>query len=162
MERNGIVYFLYFCLSFLWPSSSQCIPSTVEMKLFLCLLGFSAVTFIGLVCSVFCSVFFCCLHFSSITSIVTAILKVSKYRKQNTKFSHPPKNQQRFDIFSPQWLNKKDKNSCVKSAPNNRFKSSSAFIFVLTTFQRLGPKHIQNFIVFLEDGRTWYFAFDIY
>ena len=27
---------------------------------------------------------------------ITAIVKVSKFRKQNTKFSHPPKNQQNF------------------------------------------------------------------
>ena len=32
------------------------------------------------------------------------LLKASKYRKQNTKFSHPPKNQQNFVHFLPQPL----------------------------------------------------------
>ena len=40
-------------------------------------------------------------------------LKVSKYRKQNTKFYHPPKNQQNFVHFfalaSKKWLKQKIK-----------------------------------------------------
>ena len=34
--------------------------------------------------------------------------------------------------------------------------------FVSTTFNRLGQKNVQNFVSFLEDSRTWYFAFDIF
>ena len=41
------------------------------------------------------------------------LLKVSKYRKQNTKFSYPPKNQQNFVHFfalaSKKWLKQKIK-----------------------------------------------------
>ena len=34
--------------------------------------------------------------------------------------------------------------------------------FVSTTFCRLEQKNVQNLVGFLEGGRTWYFAFDIY
>ena len=34
--------------------------------------------------------------------------------------------------------------------------------FVSTTFFQLGQKNVQNFVDFLEDGRTWYFAFKMY
>jgi hypothetical protein len=49
----------------------------------------------------------------------TAVLKVIKYRKQNTKFSHPPKNQQNFVHFFAQtsksgWIKKIKALYCFK------------------------------------------------
>ena len=38
----------------------------------------------------------------------------------------------------------------------------SGFIFCFNHFFKLGQKNVQNFVGFLEDGRTWYFAFEIY
>ena len=37
------------------------------------------------------------------------------------------------------------------------------FIFLIhPLLEARAKKNVQNFVVFLEDGRTWYFAFDIY
>ena len=66
------------------------------------------------------------------------ILKVSKNRKQNTKFSHPPK----------------------KQRTNN--KAFDDFNFLIQPLFEVRAKNVQNFAGFLEDRRTWYFAFNIY
>ena len=60
-------------------------------------------------------------------------LKVSKYRKQNTKFSHPPKNQRNFVHFFAQssksgWIKKK-KNSIILQSPLLLIQIIEAFYF---------------------------------
>ena len=76
------------------------------------------------------------------TQIVKYILKVSKYRKQNTKFSHPPKNQRNFVHFfalaSKKWLKQKikvlDLNYVVVRGYLKQLKSF--YLFDSTTFRR--------------------------
>ena len=80
-------------------------------------------------------------------------LKVSKSQKQNTKFSHTPKNQQNFvhsfALASKSGWIKKKKLSIVLNSPK-------------LLIQIIKYLYVQNFVGFLEYGRNWYFAFEIY
>ena len=94
-------------------------------------------------------------------------LNVSKFQKQTTKFSHPPKNQRNFVHFfalvsKSGQIEKLKALYCVKQLLITNSNHQMPLFFVSTTFQRIEQKNVQNFIGFLEDGRTWYFAFDIY
>ena len=95
------------------------------------------------------------------------ILKVSKSRKQNTKLSHTPKTNKILYILLPQPLKvvelKKIKALyCVEQPLITNSNHQVLLFLVSTTFQRLGQTNVQNFVGFLEYGRTLYFAFEIY
>ena len=47
------------------------------------------------------------------SALSLVVLKVSKYRKQNTKFSHPPKNQRNFVHFFALALKKWSKQKII-------------------------------------------------
>ena len=89
-------------------------------------------------------------------------LKVSKSRKQNTKFAHTPNNQRKFVHFfalaSIIGSIKKNKRSQLI---NHSYHQLLLFFF-FNRLYRLGQKNEQNFISFLVSGRTWFFAFEIY
>ena len=40
--------------------------------------------------------------------------------------------------------------------------SNYQVLFLFQPLFKARAKNVQNFVGFLEDGRTWYFAFDIY
>ena len=89
--------------------------------------------------------------------ILKAEYQVLPYSKKATKFC---------SFFCPslqEWLNQTNKISLLRQiAPNYWFKSTSAFIFCFNHFLEARAKNVQNFVDFLEYGRNWYFAFEIY
>ena len=93
-------------------------------------------------------------------------LKVSKCQKQTSKFSHPPKNQRNFVHFfalvsKSGQIEKLKALYCSKQPPITS-STRVLLVLVLNTFHRLGQTNVQNFVGFLEYGRTQYFAFEIY
>jgi hypothetical protein len=74
-------------------------------------------------------------------------LKVSKSRKKNIISSIPPKATEFLHFFA----------LASESGSNQE-----VLFFVPTPFKRLGQKNLQNFVGFLEYGRMWHFAFEIY
>ena len=103
----------------------------------------------------------------TIEIVLFFLVKISKYRKQNTMFSHPPKNQRNFVHFFPLasksgWIKKLKALYRVKWPLITNSNHWMPLFFVSTFFYRLGQKYVQNYVGFLADERTWYFAFDIY
>ena len=92
------------------------------------------------------------------------MVKVSKFQKQNTKFSHNPKNLRNFvhlfALASKKWLKQKNKIKVLDDW--NYFTQLTAFIFLIQPLLEARAKNVQNFVGFLEYGRTWYFAFETF
>ena len=108
--KSNLHWCHYFCFHVLCFVSGKCILCRSLTK---CLNNFSLITFLD-------------------------YLKVSKSRKQNTKFSHTPKNQWNFVhifAFPQKWLNQKHKSSvfCLIALITNSNQKVFSF-FVSTTF----------------------------